>query len=145
MEVLSPDGATAARLFTVEKPWIPNASGGLSGEPFRSCVSTGTYSIAPFVRPNGDRVWRLSNPDLDVFPLDTDIPKSRIGLARFLILIHTGNYARDVVGCMAPGLNWRTNADSSLMVTSSKLAMQKLHALLDGRRQLAIEISQGAT
>ena len=141
MEVLSPDGETATSLFTIEKPWVPNASGGMSGASFRSCVSPGTYSISPYIRPSGDRVWRLSNPDLDVYPLDTDIPKTRLGLARFLILIHTGNYARDVVGCIAPGLKWRTNPDGSLMVTSSKLAMQKLHQLLDGRRQLELEIA----
>src|SRR5262245_37896035 len=91
LEVLDADGEVAETLFTIEKPWIPNSNGGRAGEPFRSCVSAGTYSLSPFVRPNGDKVWMLSNSDLDVFKLDSDIPAARKGMGRFLILIHVAN------------------------------------------------------
>jgi hypothetical protein len=143
LEVLSPGGETALRLFTIEKPFIKSATGGRAGEPFKSCVSFGTYALSPFVRPNGDRVWVLSNPDLDVFKLDTDIPPSRQGKGRFLILIHAGNRARDVVGCIAPGRSHRQDGDGTLMVTSSRDAMKDLHDALDGRRNLEIEITSG--
>jgi len=140
LEILDSDGETASRLFTIEKPFVPSASGGKAGEGFKSCISPGVYSLGAFVRPNGDKVWVLSNPDLDVFKLDTDIPPARKGKGRFLILIHAGNRARDVVGCIAPGLSHRKDADGTPMVTSSRDAMKLLHKALDGRRNLEIEI-----
>jgi hypothetical protein len=140
LEVLDSDGEIVKTLFTIEKPWIPSTGGGLAGEPFRSCVSEGAYALSPFVRPNGDKVWMLSNPDLDVFKLDTDIPPKRQGKGRFLILIHAANRARDVVGCIGPGRSTRTEANGTLMVTSSRDAMADLHKQLDGRRNLEIEI-----
>jgi len=142
LEVFNPDGSLALSLFTIEKPWLPSKSGGKAGEPFRSCIGPGTYALSPFVRPNGDRVWVLSNPDLDVFKLDTDIPKNRKATGRFLILIHVANRARDVVGCIGPGRSARTEADGTVMVTQSREAMQLLHKALDGRRQLEIEIKE---
>jgi len=140
LEVLDADGETVQTLFTIEKPWLPNTNGGKAGEPFRSCVSEGTYSLSPFTRPNGDKVWMLANPELDVFKLDTDIPKGRKGAGRFLILIHAANRARDVVGCIGPGKAARTEDDGTLMVTSSRDAMKDLHKRLDGRRNLEIQI-----
>jgi hypothetical protein len=144
LEVLTPDGETSLRLFTIEKPFIPSAHGGRAGEPFRSCIGPGVYALENFVRPNGDKVWRLSNPDLDVFKLDTDIPAARQAQGRFLILIHAGNRARDVVGCIAPGRQRRTDGDGTHMVTSSREAMKDLHKALDGRRNLQIEIVNAA-
>lgn len=140
LEVLSPDGEMTSRLFTIEKPWIPHSDGGLAGVPFRSCVGAGTYALSPYLRPNGDKVWVLSNPALDVFRLDTDIPDARKAKGRFLILIHIANRARDVVGCIGPGRSWRTESDGTVMVTSSRDAMGDLHKALDGRRQLEMEI-----
>lgn len=140
LEVLDADGEVVRTLFTIEKPWIPSSTGGRAGEPFRSCVSAGTYSLSPFVRPNGDKVWMLSNPELDVFKLDSDVPSARKGMGRFLILIHVANRARDVVGCIGPGRTWRTDPDGTVMVTSSRDAMKELHSELDGRRSLEIEI-----
>ncbi len=143
LNVLDSSGQPALTLFTIEKPWIAAALGGRAGEPFKSCIGPGTYSLSPYVRPNGDRVWVLSNPDLDVFKLDTDIPPSRKGKGRFLILIHIANRARDVVGCIGPGRSWRTESDGTVMVTSSRDAVKDLHRVLDGRRRLEIEILEG--
>jgi uncharacterized protein DUF5675 len=140
LEVFDSDGETALSLFTIEKPWISSRAGGKAGEPFRSCIGEGTYSLSPYQRPNGDKVWILSNPALDVFKLNTDIPADRKATGRFLILIHIANRARDVVGCIGPGRSWRTEPDGTVMVTSSRDAMKDLHKLLDGRRNLEIEI-----
>lgn len=139
LEILNADGETRSRLFTIEKPFLPSTTGGKAGEAFKSCVSPGTYALSTFVRANGDKVWMLSNPELDVFKLDTDIPAARKDKGRFLILIHIGNRASDVVGCIAPGLSHRRDANG-MMVTSSKEAMKTLHKALDGRRNLEIEI-----
>jgi len=140
LEILDTDGETVSRLFTIEKPHVPSASGGKAGEPFKSCVSAGVYALSPFERPNRDKVWVLSNSDLDVFKMDTDIPAARKGKGRFLILIHAGNRSRDVVGCIAPGISHRKDPDGTLAVTSSVDAMKSLHKALDGRRNLEIEI-----
>ena len=143
LEVLSADGEVISRLFTIEKPWIAHPDGGRAGAPFKSCIDFGTYSLSPYVRPNLDKVWVLSNPALDVFELDTGIPPARKGKGRFLILIHIANRARDVVGCIGPGRSWRTEGNGTVMVTSSRDAMRDLHEALDGRRQLEIEIRPG--
>lgn len=145
LEVLNSTGQVTSRIFTIEKPWIPSTKGGHSGEPFRSCVNVGIYDLRTFVRPNGDKVWILSNPDLDVFKLDTDIPVAKRGKGRFLILIHIANFAREVVGCIGPGRSWRTLRDGTVMVTDSKSAMRDLRSALDGRRQMQIEIRPDAS
>lgn len=110
------DGQT---LHTVEQEWRPTAPG---GEPNNSCVPAGTYELVAHTRPNGDKVRALINRGLGVYYHATDRPNN---VGRFLILIHAGNTAKDVVGCIAPGLG-RTGS----MVTSSRAAMAKLMAYL---------------
>ncbi len=139
LEVLNAAGAVADTLYTIEKPWLNCEVGGCGGEPFRSCVGPGTYTLTPHMRPNGDRVWLLTNPLLDVNALDTDVPTDKKAWGRYLVLIHAANYARDVVGCMGPGLG-RTRSQGVPMVTRSRDAMKLLHRRLDGKRTLEIEI-----
>jgi hypothetical protein len=139
LEVLDAAGTVQLTLYSIEKPWLPSRAGGKAGEPFRSCVGKGVYKLAPYVRPSGDKVWRLTNPELDVYPLDTDIPAEKKAFGRFLVLIHTANYARDVVGCIGPGLG-RTTVNGVRMVTQSRDAMKRLHQKLDGKKNLEIEI-----
>jgi len=106
-------------LYTLERPWIAGDDGGV---PYESCVPDGEYELLPHVRPNGDHVYALRNPDLGVF-YTREERGDRQG--RFLILIHAGNYVDDVVGCIAPGLS-RTIYNNRRMVTSSRDAMRKL-------------------
>jgi len=140
LEVFDVDGGLVKRFYSIEKPWIPHENGGRAGMPFRSCIGPGIYDLSNYMRPNGDKVWRLVNPDLDVFPFEADIPAARSGKGRFLILIHIANRAYDVVGCIGPGRSWRTEANGGLMVTNSRDAIQDLHRVLDGRRRLEIEV-----
>ncbi len=46
---------------TIERPWRGN-------ERFVSCIPDGEYMLEPWDRPNGDKVFILVNPDLDVYP-----------------------------------------------------------------------------
>lgn len=109
---------------TIERPWIKNQAGP-GGAPFESCVPDGVYRLRPYTRPSGKKAFIFSNPDVGVFEQDGDRPHD--GWGRYLTLIHPGNTAEDVVGCIAPGL---TGDDR--FVGNSRNAMLKLHELLNG-------------
>ena len=115
-------------LYTIERPWIPTLEH-LGGKNFKSCVPDGEYVLAPFGSDAHPDCWNLVNENLDVHLAQGQEP------GRWAILIHAGNYVRDVVGCIAPGLT----ADES-HVWSSRLAMDKLNDLLgDGEHSLIIK------
>ena len=85
-------------LATIERPWVPAANPG--GKPFASCVPDGEYKIEHFERSSGRHSWRLFNDQLGVYRLKSDMPQEG---GRFAVLIHSGNWVTDVVGCIAPG------------------------------------------
>lgn len=125
------DDCTRGELFvgdhkfqTVERPWVknPEAPGGM---PFKSCVPDGEYRVRTFVRPSGEKVFILSNPDLGVYEQEMDMPEP--GRGRYLILIHVGNNVEDVVGCIAPGMSGDVKN-----VWNSRKAMESLRELLEG-------------
>jgi len=106
---------------TIERPWIRGPNPG--GQSFESCIPDGEYELRKHTRPDGAQVVALINPDRGVFYQKED----RFEVwGRYLILIHAGNYVRDIVGCIAPGLS-RTIHNNEVMVTSSRAAMQKLN------------------
>lgn len=127
------------KLQTIERPWIPSTVGGLGGEPFRSCVPPGLYKLERFTRPSGEKVFMLTNPQLDIYGLERDIPSSRKGLARYLCLIHTANYVHDVVGCIGPGMK-RYHDGHEWMVTDSKSAMIALRNTVGSDFDLKLRI-----
>jgi len=122
---------------TIERPWKFSATC-LGGKPFESCIPDGTYDLTPFTRPSGQRAYMLSNEDLDVFKFKEDIPEGRIG--RYLILIHTGNYVEDIVGCIAPGLTQTSRGDSTAMVGSSRVATSELFSSIVKNELTSIDI-----
>jgi hypothetical protein len=85
-------------------------------------VPDGIYRLEPFVRPNGDRVFRLFNEELHVFKTEEERPN---GVGRFLCLIHAANRASEVQGCVAPGMN-RVIHEGEPMVTNSREAMWRI-------------------
>lgn len=106
-------------VYTLERPWIGDVPGGL---PFESCVPDGEYSLRHHIRPNGDRVFALWNPDLSVFYTKQERGSDE---GRYLILIHSANWVEQVVGCIAPGVV-RTIAENKRMVRNSRQAMAKI-------------------
>ena len=104
---------------TLERPWIssPDHKG---GKNYESCIPDGTYLLTPYSSEAHPEVWRLTNPQLDVFG---NKPPHDPG--RWDILIHVGNYVRDVVGCIAVGLT----ADEEHVWNSNK-AVSRLRELL---------------
>lgn len=118
------------RLATIERPWFPGPDPG--GAPFKSCVPDAEYQLVPFTRPSGEEVYALINPELGVYLHQADRPHAT---GRYLILIHTGNWVTDVVGCIAPGLKRlpmvnRATSRIEQAVSHSGAAMKKLRAVL---------------
>lgn len=134
------------RMFaTIEQPWTPNPNGAPGGKPFESCIPDGVYSLEPFNRPkNGRDVYLIYNRDLGVcrFPHD-----HAFGAGRDLCLIHRANWARQIQGCVAPGLSRLPMIDSRgdfdhpvPAVSSSGAAMRVICDLLgDDEHVLSIE------
>lgn len=86
------------KLYTIERPWIPDSPG---GKPSLSCVPAGRYRLIRHKRPRTSKlVPALINPGLSVFYRPEDRPN---GVGRSLILIHSGNWVTNVIGCIAPG------------------------------------------
>ena len=112
-------------LPTLERPWLPGVRGGM---PFASCVPDGEYQLERFTRPNGDLVLRLWNTDLGVYKHQGDGPEEG---GRYLILIHAGNWVRDGVGCIAPGLTRIVDDDGKAKVTPSRPAMKQIMKAFD--------------
>jgi hypothetical protein len=75
----------------------------------------------------------LVNEELGVWYQKDDRPED---WGRYLVLIHSGNYVDDVVGCIAPGLS-RTIYNNRIMVGSSRAAMRQLNV----RQYTEIEIT----
>ena len=107
-------------LATIERPWLPGDTPG--GLPFESCVPAGRYELRPFTRPNGDQVLALVNESLGVYLYAEDRPN---GVGRYLILLHSGNWVSDIVGCIAPGLSKGGSARGP-MVKKSRAAMSRI-------------------
>lgn len=109
--------------FTVERPWIGNLVG-------RSCVPAGQYDLVPHASARFGRTWALVNRQLRVVHQPADIPADAEGVWRSAILIHVGNWSKDLRGCIAPGLGYKRRSEHGQMVTQSTVAMRHLRSLL---------------
>lgn len=85
-------------LVTIEQPWNATPAHPY-GVPFKSCVPAGLYTLVPFKRPNGQKVWCLVNESLGVY-LTPQTDKR----FRSLCLIHPGNTVEHTEGCILPGI-----------------------------------------
>ena len=101
----------------------------LGGKNFESCVPDGTYELIPFSSEKHPDSYALLNMALDVSILQSAEP------GRWAILIHSGNYVKDVVGCIAPGLT----ADES-HVWNSRKAMDRIRDLVASDEEHTITI-----
>jgi len=126
------------KFFTMERPWIPESTGvGIAGQPYLSCVSTGTYRLERRETEARGKHWMLYAPTLGVYRYPQDVPAGVHG--RSLILIHAANYAEELHGCIAPGKT-RFKSEGRWMVTESRAAMNELRTLLGNQLDLILEI-----
>lgn len=89
-------------LVTVERPWLSN----LRGE---SCIPEGVYECKPFSGAKFKNVFQVM-----------DVPN------RTYILFHAANYAHELQGCIAPGLELMPEKSELLGVINSRAAMERL-------------------
>lgn len=91
-------------LKTIERPWLDN-------QQSISCIPAGIYNVIPFHSPSKGDVFLLQNvPD------------------RTMIEIHVANWASELEGCIAVGLDFTINAGKPAMI-NSKAALDKLKAV----------------
>lgn len=112
------------RVATIERPWIPVAEH-KGGKVRESCVPDGTYRLIDHRGPRFPGTFALENPALDVYYMP-----ARTG--RSAILIHAGNTAKDVVGCIAIGLQ-HGKLEGEHAVYRSVAALTELQRALRGK------------
>ena len=116
--------------YTIERPWLNNQPA-TAGQPGTgSCVPEGSYVLEPYTRPSGQAAFIISG-DKHVCKFPDEISAKR---PRCLILMHAGNTADDVCGCIAPGLEYAPGR-----VNRSRDAMAALAAILKTRTPLTIK------
>lgn len=123
-------------LWTMEAPWIPDFYHG--SLPFKSCVPEGTYQIMPHSSDKYPETWLFYNSALKVYPYPDDRPES---LGRYVCLFHVANFASELSGCIAPGMDvgYLKRSDKNRTeygVLSSGNGMQLLAKFLRSRKSL---------
>ena len=115
------DGTTElARFATLELPWKNN-------ERNVSCIPAGTYPLRP----------RTTDKFGAHFALDS-VP------GRSGILIHTGNFASQIRGCILVGLHHDDlNSDGKLDTARSRIALNQLVQLISDPTTITIVSAEG--
>lgn len=109
-------GKAVFRCKTLELPWRNN-------ERQRSCIPVGTYEVVPRTSPKFAKHYHIK-----------DVPN------RDWILIHTGNYHTQILGCVLVGATLADiNGDGELDVTSSRVTLNKILALAPKGFQLIVQ------
>jgi hypothetical protein len=92
-----------------------------------SCIPADTYEAVPIIRPNGDWALHIQN-----------VPN------RTAILIHKGNYTRDIRGCILPGFeHLDIDKDGITDVTQSGRAMNLLKSWVGTSKKVKVIIIDG--
>ena len=101
--------------FTLELPWLENESN-------VSCIPKGTYKAFKRVSSRNGNVFELRN-----------VPQ------RTSIQCHSGNYTRQIQGCILVGSSITfLDSDTIPDVTNSKQTLDKLLALLPGEFEVTL-------
>lgn len=122
---------------TIERPWIA-ASPGQGGAHGISCVPPGLYQLVLHDSEDHPKTFALVNPDLDVYHEPGDVPQPKRAFARTAILIHPGNRASDVQGCIALGLSRGIGC-----VTQSRDAFDRFQQIVPWMGGHSLLITQG--
>jgi len=112
------NGSIIARWDSLELPWLDNQRN-------ISCIPTGTYKARKHYSPKfGKCLWLQ------------DVPN------RSEILIHSGNFYSDILGCILIGKNLKDiNKDSIVDVVNSRLAVRELMSSLIDVDGLMIDVN----
>lgn len=108
-------GTILFKCKTLELPWLNN-------QKQKSCIPTGLYDVVPRSSEKFTKHFHILN-----------VPN------REYILIHTGNYRTQILGCVLVGAEFKElNGDGDLDVTSSKATLDKILSLAPKGFQLTI-------
>ena len=106
-----------AKWDTLELPWLNN-------ERRKSCIPLGNYKCKKHISPKFGRTLWVQ-----------DVPN------RSEILIHSGNYHTQILGCILVGKDLKDiNGDGYLDVVRSKVAMKELMDSLHDQTGIMLEI-----
>lgn len=100
------NGNEIFRCRTLELPWNNN-------EKQKSCIPIGEYNVTPRTSPKFAKHYHIQ-----------DVPN------RDYILIHTGNYHTQILGCILVGDELKDlNSDGEKDVTASRVTLNKILSL----------------
>lgn len=113
--IVMDDGIQIYSCKTLELPWFQN-------KRRMSCIPVGMYEVIKRVSPNHGDHFHIQN-----------VPE------RDMILMHSANFTRQLLGCIAPGKS-HTDIDRDGLedVTNSKLAMNELNEILPDKFKITI-------
>lgn len=133
--------AAELRLATIEDAWRPDPDGPggqrRDGALAESCIPDGLYKLDPHSSPKYPRTWAMVNHGLGVYHWPGEIPIGQ-KFGRSACLIHAGNRAADVLGCIAIGEQHVAAAERA--VTNSRAAMDRLLASLSKTDSYELQI-----
>lgn len=90
-------------LVTMELKWLNNT-------PQKSCIPEGTYTVLPRTSPKYGKHFHIQN-----------VPN------RDLILIHSANFASQLLGCIGVGKSFADiDGDGNMDISASKIALAEL-------------------
>jgi len=124
------------KLATVERPQIHNPKGP-GGLPRVSCIDEGEYTVKPWDSDKFPGTYMLVNMTRGVYPQPDDIPAGQ-SWGRSAILIHSGNSAADVLGCIAVGMEHDGDG-----VAKSRAALGQLRLALGRAENHRLSIIRG--
>ena len=109
--------------YTIEQPWRNNLAG-------HSCVPFGTYNLIPYNSPKHGPTWCLDNPSLNIYGQSSVPPNGRS-----FCEIHSANWAEQLEGCIALGLDNQPMFDpisgkAEASIENSKDAVAQLLSIL---------------
>jgi hypothetical protein len=81
------------KLYGLEPPWYGN-------QAFVSCIPDGRYLLLPWTSPKYGKCFAFVGNEVSTNP--EDVPDKA---SRYLCLIHPANWADQLQGCLAPGLD----------------------------------------
>lgn len=106
---------------TLEKPWVDVELDGISDKNV-SCINADTYICKRVHSPKFGEVFEITN-----------VPN------RDHILIHNANFLRELLGCVAVGLQ-SGESNGEYCVYKSKIALEHFMKNLEGVKEFRLEI-----
>lgn len=110
------------------------------------CLPAGTYRLRQHQRPNGEQCYALVSPQLGIFHQPYDIPPSRQRTARYLALVHAGDYWWDAnaialgKGRVLDTIRGAANLVRTWKMAETKSAMNELRTLIGTKFDIEVTI-----